>query len=70
MTAGALATWAFVEWRVDLPPLGPNVEQICAETMQQRAPDLSWASPWRDVETLEVNPEHMRVTSTARAYHT
>jgi hypothetical protein len=42
---GLLAAWALVNTRVELPPVGPGVEQICAETMQRTAADLSWVAP-------------------------
>ena len=45
---GLLAASALVDWRVELPPVGPSVEQICAETMQRRVPDLSWLAPGRE----------------------
>ena len=31
-----------VDREVPLPPVGPSVEQICAETMKRSTPDLSW----------------------------
>jgi hypothetical protein len=48
VAVGLLAAWAVVDRRLDLPPVGPGVEQICAETMQRAAADLSWAAPNRD----------------------
>jgi hypothetical protein len=45
---GLLAAWALVNRRVELPPVGPGVEQICAETMQRTAADLSWVAPNRE----------------------
>jgi hypothetical protein len=46
--AGLLAAWALVDRQVELPPVSPGVEQICAETMQRTAPDLSWVASGRD----------------------
>lgn len=48
VAVGLLAASALVDWRVELPPVGPSVEQICAETMQRTAPDLSWVAPGRE----------------------
>jgi hypothetical protein len=48
VTVGLLAAWALVDRRVELPPVGPGVEQICAETMQRTAADLSWVAPNRE----------------------
>ena len=45
VAAGVLATWAVMQWRVDLPPVGPNVEQTCAEAMRAIGPDHSWFAP-------------------------
>jgi hypothetical protein len=45
---GLLAAWPLVNRRVELPPVGPRVEQICAETMQRTAADLSWVAPNRE----------------------
>ena len=47
VAVGLLAASALVSWRAKLPPVGPSVEQICAETMQRTAPDLSWVAPGR-----------------------
>lgn len=47
IVVGLLAAWALVDWRVELPPIGPSVEQICTE-MQRRAPDFSWVAPRRE----------------------
>jgi hypothetical protein len=45
---GLLAAAAIVDWqRVDMPPIGPSVEQICVESMQRTPPDLSWVAPNR-----------------------
>jgi hypothetical protein len=48
IAVGLLAAWAFVDRRVELPSVGPNVEQVCAEKMQRTAPDLSWVAPGRE----------------------
>jgi hypothetical protein len=49
IAVGLLAAAAIVDWqRVEVPHVGPSVEQICAETMQRTAPDLSWAAPNRE----------------------
>ena len=50
VAVGLLAASALVDWRVELPPVGPRVEQICAETMQRRTPDLSWLARDREVK--------------------
>jgi len=56
VAAGALATWAVMHWRVDLPPVGPTVEQTCAEAMRAMGPDHSWVVPGHEsaVETGSV----------------
>jgi hypothetical protein len=48
VAVGLLAASAVVDRRVELPPVSPGVEQICAETMQRAAADLSWAAPNRE----------------------
>ena len=48
VAVGLLAASVLVSWRAELPPVGPSVEQICAETMQRTAPDLSWVAPGRE----------------------
>ena len=48
VAACLLAAWAVVDRRVELPPVGPSVEQICAETMQRTAADLSWVAQDRE----------------------
>jgi hypothetical protein len=48
IVVGLLAAWALVDRRVELPPVSPGVEQICAETMQRTAADLSWVAPNRE----------------------
>ena len=48
VAAGLLAVWVVVDRRLELPPVGPGVEQICAETMQRTAADLSWVAPNRE----------------------
>ena len=48
VAAGVLTTWAVMQWRVDLPPVGPSVEQACAEAMRVKRPDHSWLAPSRD----------------------
>ena len=48
IAVGLLAAAAVVAWRVELPPVSPGVEQICAETMQRTAADLSWVAPNRE----------------------
>src|SRR3954471_14714342 len=48
LAVGLLAAWALVNRRVELPPVGRGVEQICAETMQRTAADLSWVAPNRE----------------------
>ena len=50
VAAGLLAAWALVDRRVELPPVGPDVEQICAETMQRTAADLSWVAQDREAK--------------------
>jgi hypothetical protein len=47
---GLLAAAVIVDWRVEVPPVGPSVEQICAETMQWTAPDLSWVAQDREAK--------------------
>jgi hypothetical protein len=47
---GLLAAAAVIDWRVELPPVGPGVEQICAETMQRTSPDLSWVAQDREAK--------------------
>lgn len=47
VAAGLLAVWILVDRRVELPPVGPSVEQICAEAMQRTPADLSWVAPNR-----------------------
>lgn len=43
---GLLAVATIANWqRVEVPPIGPNVERLCAETMQRTAADLSWVAP-------------------------
>jgi hypothetical protein len=56
VAVGLLAAAAFIDWRVELPPVGPSVEQICAETMQRTSPDLSWVAQDREakVRGLEI----------------
>ena len=45
---GLLAAATIVDWqRVEVPPVGPSVEQICAEAMQRTPADLSWVAPNR-----------------------
>ena len=45
---GLFAIAAIVDWqRVEVPPVGPSVEQICAEAMQRAPADLSWVAPNR-----------------------
>ena len=45
---GLLASVTIVDWqRVEVPPVGPSVEQICAEAMQRTPADLSWVAPNR-----------------------
>jgi hypothetical protein len=45
IAVGLLAVTAIVNWRrVEVPPIGPNVERLCAETMQRTAADLSWVA--------------------------
>lgn len=65
IAVGLLAAAAFVDWRVELPPVGPSVEQICAETMHRTAPDLSWVAQGRkekvrerETVTLDELPSH------------
>jgi hypothetical protein len=49
IAVGLLAAAAIVDrQRVEVPPIGPSVEQICAEAMQRRAADLSWVAPNRE----------------------
>ncbi len=48
VAVGLLAVWAVVDRRVELPPVSPGVEQICAETMQRTAANLSWVAPNRE----------------------
>ena len=48
IAAGLLAAAALVDWDVQMPPVGPSVEQICADAMQRSAPDLSWVAPGRE----------------------
>jgi hypothetical protein len=50
IAVGLLAAAAFVDWRVEPPPVGPSVAQICAETMQRRPPDLSWVAQGREAK--------------------
>ena len=50
VAVGLLAASALVDWRVELPPVGPSVEQICAETMQRTSPDLSWLAQDRETK--------------------
>jgi hypothetical protein len=50
IAAGLLGAAAFVDWRVQLPPIGPSVEQICAEAMQRRPPDLWWVAQGREAK--------------------
>jgi hypothetical protein len=47
VAAGLLAAWILVDRRVELPPVGPSVEQICAEAMRRTPADLSWVAPNR-----------------------
>jgi hypothetical protein len=47
---GLLAVVAIVDWRVEVPPVGPSVEQICAGTMQRTSPDLSWVARDREAK--------------------
>jgi hypothetical protein len=45
---GLVAAATIVDWqRVEVPPVGPSVEQICAEAMQRTPADLSWVAPNR-----------------------
>lgn len=58
LTSGAiaaivLAVAVVVDWEVPIPPVAPGVEQICAERMQQSAPDLSWIALGRDETVRE-----------------
>jgi hypothetical protein len=46
VAAGLLAVWILVDRRVELPPVGPSVEQICTEAMRRPA-DFSWVAPNR-----------------------
>jgi hypothetical protein len=48
IVVGVLAAWTLVDRREELPPIGPTVEQVCVETMERTAPDLSWVAPGRD----------------------
>jgi hypothetical protein len=48
VAVGLLAAWALVDRRVQLPPVGPGVEQVCAEAMQRTAANLSWVVPNRE----------------------
>jgi hypothetical protein len=48
VAVGLLAASALVDWWVELPPVSPSVEQICTETMQRTAADLSWVAPNRE----------------------
>lgn len=42
---GLLTAAALVDrQRVEVPPVGPSVEQICVEAMQRAPADLSWAA--------------------------
>ena len=50
LAVGLYVASRFVDWRVDLPPVAPSVEQVCAEAMQQKPPDLSWVAPDRDAQ--------------------
>ena len=50
VAVGLLAAAAFIDWRVELPPVGPGVEQICTETMQRASPDLSWVAQDREAK--------------------
>jgi len=50
LAVGLLAAAAIVDWRVELPPVGPGVERICAETMQRTSPDLSWVAQDREAK--------------------
>jgi hypothetical protein len=46
---GLLAAATIVDWqRVEVPPVGRSVEQICAEAMRRTAADLSWSAPDRE----------------------
>lgn len=47
VAVGLLAAAAFIDGRVELPPVGPGVEPICAEAMQRTRADLSWVAPNR-----------------------
>lgn len=47
---GLFAAVAVVDRRVELPPVGRGVEQICAETMQRTSPDLSWVTQDREAK--------------------
>jgi hypothetical protein len=48
IAASLLAVAAIVNWqRVEVPPVGPNVEGLCAETTQRTPADLSWVAPDR-----------------------
>jgi hypothetical protein len=67
IAVGLLAARALVDRRVELAPVSPGVEQICAETMQRTAADLSWVAPNREEKvrgrqittvTLDELPSH------------
>jgi hypothetical protein len=42
--AGLLTVVVLVDREAPLSTVGPSVEQICVETMQHSAPDLSWVA--------------------------
>ena len=49
IVVGLLAAAAIADrLRVDVPPVGPGVEQTCAQAMQRTGPDMSWVAPRRD----------------------
>ncbi len=48
VTASVLAVVFVLYWGVGRPAVGPDVERICAETMQRSAPDMSWVAPGRE----------------------
>ena len=66
VAAGLLAAWVLVDRRLELPAVGPGIERMCAETMQQRAADLSWVAPnrervgGREIKTITIGelPSH------------
>lgn len=48
IAAGLVAVAVLVDRELPLPPIGPGVEQICAETMLRSTPDLSWVAQGRE----------------------